>query len=601
MTVDPRFYDEILPRLWRGGEWGYYWSNDDGAGSKVTVWKNLTENPSPKITPAWVGKLNCYFSVHPTKQKGEDSFHRAKIIDIAAINCLYAEVDGIETEASEAEWIQWLLNDCPVRPSLIIWSGGGLHLYWLLEETFWIDSDEALERAIVAQKAIVARIGGDTKVHDLARVLRVPGTVNHKPERGGAVVTIRYWEPDETYSLEEIENHIPEFVLSVKETRRQTRDSATQFESLGLDDQHVLRAMFSSRKNGELYRQLWEGDISGVKDQDESAADMTLCDGLAWATGCDREQMDHLFRQSGLMREKWDKRADYREGTLNNAINTTETVYDPNYKRNSAAIAAAEAAVNMNQNDESHASDGGASKPPPPNAAGVPLLTQWKIHNAGDALEPIKPLEYLIHGILSYPSLNVLYGGPGSMKSLILLYMATCIAAGSQFLDVYPMDGVPPGKSFATVKSPVLWVDFDNGKRRTQGRIGAMLRGQSLSSNTPIDYVSMPVPSLDASKSESIHNLVLLIKAKGYKLVIVDNLGLITGDVEENGAGMASVMGRLRWLVEECECALVLIHHQRKSSQNGDTTGIRKGESLRGHSSIEASKSPFNLPKSVTS
>jgi hypothetical protein len=32
-----------------------------------------------------------------------------------------------------------------------------------------------------------------------------------------------------------------------------------------------------------------------------------------------------------------------------------------------------------------------------------------------------------------------------------------------------------------------------------------------------------------------------------------------------------------------------LIHHQRKSAANGDANGIRKGETLRGHSSIEAS------------
>lgn len=124
--VDPRFYDEILPRLWRGGKWGYYWSNDDGEGNKVTVWKNLEENSSPPVTPAWLGKMNCYYGIHPTKQRGESSWARAKIADIACINCLYAEIDGIESDEREAEWIHWLLNDCAVRPSLIIFSGAFL-------------------------------------------------------------------------------------------------------------------------------------------------------------------------------------------------------------------------------------------------------------------------------------------------------------------------------------------------------------------------------------------------------------------------------------------------------------------------------------------
>ena len=205
-----------------------------------------------------------------------------------------------------------------------------------------------------------------------------------------------------------------------------------------------------------------------------------------------------------------------------------------------------------------------------------------------DALEPVKPFEYLIEGFLAYPSLNTLYGGLGSLKTMILEYLAACVASGSRFLDVFPLDGVPAGKSFATVKNPVLWVDFDNGKRRTQARLGAMLGGAKSHTGHPSRLRLSPVPHLDASTTRKHSQPALLIKSKGYKLIIVDNLGLITGDVEENSAGMANVMGRLRWLVEECNCALILIHHQRKSASNGDANGVRKGETLRGHSSIEA-------------
>ena len=68
-------------------------------------------------------------------------------------------------------------------------------------------------------------------------------------------------------------------------------------------------------------------------------------------------------------------------------------------------------------------------------------------------------------------------------------------------------------------------------------------------------------------------------------LAVVDNLGVIRGKAEENGADMAMVMSNFRQLVEETGCAIMPIHHTRKS--NGTVT--RAGESLRGHSSIEAS------------
>lgn len=382
MSVDPRFYDEILPILWRGGEWGYYWSNDDLEGNKVTLWHRLSDNPAPKVPGIWQRRMNCYFGIHPTKQRGESSWLRAKLADIALINCIYAEVDGIDTPESEANWSEWLLNDCPVRPSLIVWSGGGLHVYWLLDAPFLLDTPENFERATVANKAMVLQIGGDTSVHDLARVLRIPGTINHKPERNGATVDIRYWEPDETYTLEKIEAAIPDHIANVRQARQVAHTVTAQFESLGMDDQNVLRVLFGAGKNGELYRQLWEGDLSGLRRQDHSIADLTLCDGLAWATGCDKEQMDRLFRQSGLMRPKWDSRPDYRESTLTKAINTTQSVYDPTKGRDMEAIAAAEAAVNAPQSNGSVSPDPDPQptpKPPPQNgSAPVPPPPQAK-------------------------------------------------------------------------------------------------------------------------------------------------------------------------------------------------------------------------------
>jgi len=61
---------------------------------------------------------------------------------------------------------------------------------------------------------------------------------------------------------------------------------------------------------------------------------MALCCLLAFWTGGDRTQMDHLFRQSGLLREKWDEvhyadGSTYGEKTIERAIATTSEFYDP--------------------------------------------------------------------------------------------------------------------------------------------------------------------------------------------------------------------------------------------------------------------------------
>jgi len=74
-------------------------------------------------------------------------------------------------------------------------------------------------------------------------------------------------------------------------------------ESVGSDAAVIARA--ESAKNGAKFKRLWAGDWSGYPSQSE--ADNALCRLLAYWTGRDRGQMDRLFRQSGLYRDKWDR------------------------------------------------------------------------------------------------------------------------------------------------------------------------------------------------------------------------------------------------------------------------------------------------------
>lgn len=209
----------------------------------------------------------------------------------------------------------------------------------------------------------------------------------------------------------------------------------------------------------------------------------------------------------------------------------------------------------------------------------------WKLRSLQDAYQPRPPVKYLIDGLLPCPSLDIVYGGPGSLKSMMLADMAVCVAAGSPWLEPFAFG--KSGVTIPTTQAPVLWIDFDNGVRRTDERFDAFGKARDLPSDIPLHYVSMPTPWLDASDPQMVTQLADLIRIIGAKMVVVDNLGLITGGVEENSAKMAQVMGNLRWLCEMTESAVVIVHHQRKSGGQNDK-GIRKGETLRGHSSIEA-------------
>ncbi len=97
----------------------------------------------------------------------------------------------------------------------------------------------------------------------------------------------------------------------------------------GSDDELIEKACTAA--NGERFKRLFEGDTS-PHGGDDSAADLALCNYLAFWTGKDPDRMDRLFRRSGLMREKWDERRGdrtYGQRTIDCAIASCSEVYTP--------------------------------------------------------------------------------------------------------------------------------------------------------------------------------------------------------------------------------------------------------------------------------
>lgn len=108
------------------------------------------------------------------------------------------------------------------------------------------------------------------------------------------------------------------------------RDGAAS--SMG--DADIIERMRAS-KNGAAIAALLAGDTS-ANGGDRSAADMALCAHLAFWCAGDAEQMDRIFRSSGLMRDKWDSRrgpSTYGEQTIARAIEGARSFYDPGRTR----------------------------------------------------------------------------------------------------------------------------------------------------------------------------------------------------------------------------------------------------------------------------
>ena len=164
---------------------------------------------------------------------------------------------------------------------------------------------------------------GTIELYDLARFFTVTG--DHVAETPSRVATRQ--NALAAVHREYVQDEVTDEGANDRPSKAAGASSAT----IDLDDEELLEKARNAT-NGEKFERLWNGNTVGYDSQSE--ADMALCCLLAFWTGGDRTQMDHLFRQSGLLREKWDEvhyadGSTYGEKTIERAITRTSEFYDP--------------------------------------------------------------------------------------------------------------------------------------------------------------------------------------------------------------------------------------------------------------------------------
>lgn len=113
---------------------------------------------------------NVYFGVASRKELGNGS-----LANCAELHALFADIDFKATPEVEA---RARLERFALNPSIVVASGNGLHVYFLLKEPLDLQADAERARSLLRRLAIA--LGGDLASAEPSRVLRVPGTRNHK-------------------------------------------------------------------------------------------------------------------------------------------------------------------------------------------------------------------------------------------------------------------------------------------------------------------------------------------------------------------------------------------------------------------------------------
>ena len=211
MTITPR-YDlslDFLRRFHPGRRWLLTAIGQDRKGIET---RTFAEATVPEMMQ-WLDRIgathNLYFSV------GEplaDFSKKAERTDMARVWWFHVDVDPRAGEdiGMEQQRSLGLLQRPPAPlppPTVVVFSGGGHQGFWKLREPIEINGSEAAaEDAKRYNLAIELALGADN-VHDISRIMRLPGSVNRPDEkkrkkgRVESLAAVVEWHKDRVYDL----------------------------------------------------------------------------------------------------------------------------------------------------------------------------------------------------------------------------------------------------------------------------------------------------------------------------------------------------------------------------------------------------------------
>jgi AAA domain len=285
--------------------------------------------------------------------------------------------------------------------------------------------------------------------------------------------------------------HARHFAERVSERPASTNGHHSEFT-----DEEVIR-LAKSAKNTPKFETLWSGDVNGYPS--DSEADQALVSLLAFYTQ-DEEQLDRLYRQSGLCRQKWLDRPDYRRRTITRALSNLRETYTPD---DGARMIVGNGNL--------------VSRRPVPIGDGT-RDTGPEVVRLAEVERP-GPRRYLCQDLVLAAYVTLLHGDGGVAKSLLALALAVAVAGSSQ---EWLGRRVENGR--------VLYLDFELDAEEQARRVHQLCYGAGLE-NPPEDLLYMS--AVGYTPREAFEAAREACEQYNVEFLIVDSYGVaLHGDAE---------------------------------------------------------------------
>jgi len=281
---------------------------------------------------------------------------RCKSDEVAGIGGLGADFD-FKSEAHGTKPLPTNIREAlsiippALPPTIVVFTGNGVHAWWLLKEPFVFDTEEERKDAMrllarfhtmLAAKA-AARGWAYDKLSDLARVLRIPGTKNMKDPAHPKDVAVLSHE-DRFYNLSDIEEFLDECGIPDPEAAERTAKAWNErfhgkeivFNPAARIPEEMLQAWM---RDDMRFKNTWLRQRHDLKDQSNSGYDMALADFGVDAGLSEQLIVDLIVHHRCFHNRRARNRVDYYQRTIAKAEERSES------KRASVSLAAQPAAA----------------------------------------------------------------------------------------------------------------------------------------------------------------------------------------------------------------------------------------------------------------
>jgi hypothetical protein len=264
------------------------------------------------------------------------SGHRCTSDEVVGLTGFWADFD-IRSDAHRQKALPTTITDALsvipecMPPTIVIATGNGAHAWWLFKEPYIFDDAEdrkdtatlgsrwqTLLRLRASQRGWVFE-----RLSDLARVLRIPGTVNLKDPSNPKEVTL-HMATDRRYNLSDFEEYLDAAAIPDPEAEEKaTREWAERFADkplvVNMDaciPQETIDGWMAANMR---FRNTWQRQRHDLKDQSQSGYDLALANFGIEASLTEQQIVDLIIHHRRQFGQKPRTRVDYFQRTISTA------------------------------------------------------------------------------------------------------------------------------------------------------------------------------------------------------------------------------------------------------------------------------------------